>query len=61
MRGARSGQATTELLLLVSFLVIAIVGAAWALLPLWKQGLDGLASDAQEILGGGGRIHNHRR
>ena len=52
MRGRR-GQATVEYALLIAVLVIAVAGAAWALLPLWGDGLDGLSDDAEEVLGGG--------
>ena len=51
--GARSGQATAEYAVLVAFLCIALAGAAWALLPLWGDGLDALSDDAEEVLGGG--------
>ncbi len=53
MRSRRSGQATAEFVVLVAFLCIALAGAAWALLPLWGDGLDALSDDAAELLGGG--------
>jgi hypothetical protein len=42
-----------EYALLIAVLSIAVVGAAWALLPFWGEGLDGLSDDAEEVLGGG--------
>ncbi len=58
----RRGQATTEYLLLLSFLVVAVIAAAWAILPFWDDGLDGLGDDATEILGdGASRGSNDKR
>lgn len=58
-RSARRGQATTEYLLLLAFLVVAVAAAAWAFLPLWNDGLGALEGDATDVLdpgrGGGNK------
>jgi hypothetical protein len=55
----RRGQASTEYLLLVAFLVVAVAAAAWGFLPLWIVGLGALEVDATDLLspgrGGGNR------
>ena len=49
-RATRSGQASTEYLLLLAFLVVAVAAAAWSFLPLWNEGLGALEDDATDLL-----------
>ncbi len=49
----RRGQASTEYLLLVAFLVVAVAAAAWGFLPLWNDGLGALEDDATDLLSPG--------
>lgn len=49
----RRGQASTEYLLLLAFLVIAVAAAAWSFLPLWNDGLGALEDDATDLLSPG--------
>jgi hypothetical protein len=50
-----AGQATTEYLLLLSFLGVALVVAAYAFIPGFTEGVDGLGDDAAGLLGAGPR------
>ena len=47
------GQTATEYMLLISVLVIAIVGAAFAFVPSFREGVDDLGRDVKEMLGSG--------
>jgi hypothetical protein len=50
MRNVRRGQATTEYFVLLAVFVIALVAAAWVFVPLFDDGAEGLADDAEELL-----------
>jgi Flp pilus assembly pilin Flp len=52
-----SGQSTTEYMLLISVIVIAIVAAAYTFVPTFKQGVSALATDVKQMLSTG-RIGN---
>ncbi len=52
-RPTRRGQASTEYLLLLAFLVVAVAAAAWTFLPLWNDGLGALEDDATDVLSPG--------
>lgn len=45
----RRGQATTEYLVLVSFLAVALIVAAWAIFDPFEGGVDALASDTTDL------------
>lgn len=49
----RRGQATTEYVLLIAFLVVALLVAAYAFLPGFSQGMDGLERDAGGLIASG--------
>lgn len=44
------GQGATEYMLLISVVVIAVVGAAYAFIPSFQQGVNQLANDVNTIL-----------
>lgn len=46
----RRGQAATEYMMVVSVLVIAVVGAAYAFVPTFQVGVEELGHDVSEIL-----------
>lgn len=49
----RRGQATTEYMLLIAFLVVGLAVAAYAFLPSFSDGVDGLEDDASGLIGAG--------
>lgn len=51
--GTRRGQATTEYLLLIAFLVVGLLVAAYAFLPGFSQGMDALEDDAGGLIASG--------
>lgn len=53
LRRFRSGQATTEYMLLVAVLIIGLLVAAYAFLPGFSEGVDGLGSDVQGLFSSG--------
>lgn len=52
-RRRRGGQATTEYFLLVSVAVIGLAVAAYAFIPGFQQGVQGLTSDTRTLFGAG--------
>ena len=46
----RRGQAATEYMMVVSVIVIAVVGAAYAFVPTFQVGVEELGHDVSEIL-----------
>jgi predicted PurR-regulated permease PerM len=50
---SRSGQTTTEVMLLISVIVIAIVAAAYIMIPTFQDGVQDLAEDVSFILSSG--------
>ena len=56
------GQSTVEYMLLISVIVIAMVAAAYAFVPVFKQGVEDLAGDVKKILSDGkiGRVGTTR-
>ena len=56
------GQSTVEYMLLISVIVIATVAAAYAFVPVFKQGVEDLAGDVKKILSDGkiGRVGTTR-
>lgn len=51
-RRARTGQATAEVVVLIAFLAVALAGVAYALVPGFQAGVDGLAGDVGTLLAG---------
>jgi Flp pilus assembly pilin Flp len=51
----KRGQATVEYLLFLAVVAVALVAAAYAFIPAFGQGVDGLADDLQELLQAGSR------
>lgn len=51
----RRGQATTEYVLLIAVLVVGVVAAAYAFVPLFDEGMDGLDDDAGSLFEQGTR------
>ncbi len=49
----RSGQSTSEMMMLISVIVIAIVAAAYIMIPTFQDGVQDLASDVSYILSSG--------
>lgn len=49
----KRGQATTEYLLLIAFLAVALAVAAYAFLPSFSEGADGLTDDATRMWAAG--------
>ncbi|MDP2311548.1 MAG: hypothetical protein Q8P41_01480 [Pseudomonadota bacterium] len=47
------GQSTVEYMLLISVIVIAMVAAAYAFIPTFKEGVEDLAKDIKKILSDG--------
>ena len=47
------GQSTVEYMLLISVIVIAMVAAAYAFVPVFQQGVEDLAQDGRKILSTG--------
>ena len=47
------GQSTVEYMLLISVIVIAMVAAAYAFVPTFKEGVEDLAQDVKRILSTG--------
>ncbi len=47
------GQSTVEYMLLISVIVIAVVAAAYAFVPIFKEGVLDLANDVKKILSTG--------
>ena len=47
------GQSTVEYMLLISVIVIALVAAAYAFVPIFQQGVKDLAQDVKKILSTG--------
>lgn len=50
---SRSGQTTAEVMLLISVIVIAIVAAAYIMIPTFQAGVQDLAEDVSFILSSG--------
>ena len=50
---ARSGQSTSEMMMLISVIVIAIVAAAYIMIPTFQDGVQDLANDVSYILSSG--------
>jgi hypothetical protein len=48
-----AGQATTEYLLLLSFLGVALVVAAYAFIPGFTEGVEALGEDGASLIGAG--------
>jgi hypothetical protein len=57
VRRARAGQATAEVVVLIAFLAVALAGVAYAIVPGFQEGVNGLAGDVGTLLNGpsGGR------
>lgn len=51
----RRGQATTEYLVIIAFLVVALVAAVWAFVGPFEEGMDHLADDADGLFAEGTR------
>ena len=51
--GDESGQSSSEYMLIVSVVVIAVVAAAYTFVPTFQQGVADLAQDVSTILDGG--------
>ena len=49
-RRARGGQSTTEYMILISVIVIALVAAAYVFIDPFREGVQNLALDISEIL-----------
>lgn len=49
----RRGQSTVEYMLYVSVIIIALMVAAYALIPATQQGFAGMSRDATNVLQGG--------
>ena len=47
------GQTATEYMLIISVVVIAVVAAAYAFVPIFQEGVKDLANDVKRILGEG--------
>lgn len=47
------GQSTVEYMLLISVIVIALVAAAYAFVPIFQNGVEDLAKDVRAILATG--------
>jgi Flp pilus assembly pilin Flp len=47
------GQSTVEYMMLISVIVIALVAAAYAFVPVFQQGVQDLANDVKGILSNG--------
>jgi len=54
MRRHRRGVAVTEYLLLLSVLVIALVAAAWVVVPVFGEGVAAVGADVGDLLVGKG-------
>lgn len=52
-RRARRGQATSEYMVLISFLAVALIVAAWAFYGSFRSGVTHLAGDAAGLFGEG--------
>jgi predicted PurR-regulated permease PerM len=50
---SRKGQTTSEVMLLISVIVIAIVAAAYIMIPTFQDGVQDLAEDISFILQSG--------
>ena len=50
---SRRGQATTEYLFFVVFLAVGLAVAAYAFLPSFEDGMDGLQDDTTALIGAG--------
>jgi uncharacterized protein (UPF0333 family) len=50
----KRGQAATEYMMVVSVVVIAVVGAAYAFVPTFQTGVNELGYDVSAILSNGG-------
>ncbi len=50
---SRKGQTTSEVMLLISVIVIAIVAAAYIMIPTFQDGVQDLAEDISYILSSG--------
>ena len=53
LRNSRKGQSTTEYMLLLSVIVIAIVAAAYVFISPFRDGVNALALDVSQILSTG--------
>jgi hypothetical protein len=60
-RSPRRGQALAEYVLIIAVLSVALVAAAWVLVPAFTEGTDGLSEDASELLNGRSRGSNNKR
>lgn len=52
MLRSRSGQATAEVVVLIAVLAVALAAVAWALVPGFEDGVQGLSDDAGSLLNG---------
>lgn len=50
---SEDGQTATEYMLIISVVVIAVVGAAYAFVPAFQQGVAQLGADVADILDNG--------
>lgn len=50
----RRGASTTEYVLLISVIIVAIVAAAYVLVPMFEEGTDAVAQDVKALLAGEG-------
>ena len=50
---SRKGQSTSEMMLLISVIVIAIVAAAYIMIPTFQDGVQDLAEDVSYIRSSG--------
>lgn len=53
VRRARRGQSTVEYVLIIAVLVIGLLVAAYAFVPGFSQGVDGLGDDVEGLFGAG--------
>ena len=51
---AQSGQTSTEYMLVIGVVVIAVVAGAYTFVPVFNNGVRALAEDVERILGGDG-------
>ncbi len=47
---SRRGQSTVEYVLLIAFLAVGLLVAAYAFVPAFSDGAEGLGDDAEELL-----------
>jgi Flp pilus assembly pilin Flp len=49
----RRGQSTTEYMLLLAFLAVALVATAYTFVPVFGSGMTGLTNDGSTLMGAG--------